>query len=128
VQNDQRHILIVEDDDLVREAIKDYLINAGFCITTAATGAAALTEIQKRTFHLIIADIRLPGDLDGVKTVQKVRVFHPDLKCLFMSGRMAPVILDQALDDFVTKPFNFGEFLGCVLKMLYGNHPNPRLT
>ena len=120
-------ILVVEDDDDLREAISAMLAESGFRVETAATALEAIAMIDERPFDMMVADIRLPGGLDGLQMAQHVRERHPALKCLFISGKRDPIVCDPALDDFVAKPFRSFELLGCVWKVLRGNLPHPRL-
>lgn len=120
-------ILVLEDDEDVRETISSLLSDAGFRVETATTGWEAIARIEERSFDMVIADVNLPGGLSGLQTAQHVRARHPLLKCLFISGRAEPVVCDPALDDFVAKPFRPFELLGCVWKVLRGNIPYPRL-
>jgi CheY-like chemotaxis protein len=120
-------ILVVEDDDGVRDVISQVLVDAGFEVETAATGWEAIARIEEQPFDIVVADIRLPGGLDGLEMARHVRARHPTLKCLFISGAVDPVICDPVLDDFVAKPFRPFELLGCVWKVLRGNLPYPHL-
>lgn len=120
-------ILVLEDDDQVRDTITTVLTEAGFEVTTAATGWEAVALIEEKHFDLVVADIRLPGGLDGLDMARHVRTRYPALKCLFISGTSEPVVCDPVLDDFVAKPFRPFELLGCVWKVLRGNQPYPRL-
>lgn len=120
-------ILVLDDDDEVREIIAAALSDAGFAVATAATGWEAVALIEERRFDLVVADIRLPGGLDGLEVTRHIRTRQPDLKCLFISGQSAPVICDPRLDDFVAKPFRPSLLVGCVWKVLHGNLPYPRL-
>jgi DNA-binding response OmpR family regulator len=120
-------ILVVEDDDDVRETISALLIQAGFCVETAASGWEAIAVIEKRRFDIMVADITLPGGLDGLQMTRHVRMCQPELKCLFISGQALPVVCDPMLDDFIPKPFRPFELVGCVWKILRGNLPYPRL-
>jgi DNA-binding response OmpR family regulator len=121
-------ILVLEDDDEVREMIETVLTDAGLDVTTAATAWEAVALIDEKHFDLMVADIRLPGGLNGLQLAQHVRGRHPRLRCLFISGAHDPVICDPELDDFVAKPFRPFELLGCVWKVLRGNEPYPRLA
>jgi DNA-binding response OmpR family regulator len=120
-------ILVVEDDDEVRNGISELLVESGFEVASAATGWEAIALIEERKFEMIVADIRLPGGLDGLAMAQHMRMRQPGLKCLFISGKRDPVVCDPQLDDFVGKPFRSFELLGCVWKVLRGNLPHPRL-
>ena len=121
-------ILVLEDDNDVRDTISTLLVDAGFQVSTAATGWEAIDLIEEHPFDMVVADIGLPGGLSGLQTAQYVRLRHPLLKCLFISGRGDPVVCDPELDDFVAKPFRPFELLGCVWKVLRGNVPNPRVN
>lgn len=127
MEEEAQAILVLEDDDDVRETISTLLMEAGFRVETAATGWEAIALIEERRFDMIVADISLPGGLSGLQMTQHVRRSHPLLKCLFISGRADPVVCDPLLDDFVAKPFRPFELLGCVWKVLRGNLPYPRV-
>jgi DNA-binding response OmpR family regulator len=120
-------ILVVEDDEDVRETISDMLTGSGFQVQTAATGLEALAILEKRTFDMMIADIRLAGGISGLEMTQCARARRPALKCLFISGQRAPTVCDPKLDDFMAKPFKAFELIGCVWKVLRGNQPHPRV-
>jgi DNA-binding response OmpR family regulator len=120
-------ILVLEDDDQLRDLISEVLGEAGFEVVTAATGWEAVALIEEHPFDLVVADIGLPGGLDGLDMARHMRTRYPALKCLFISGAREPVVCDPELDDFVAKPFRPFELLGCVWKVLRGNQPYPRL-
>lgn len=120
-------ILVVDDDDDVRETIREVLLGGGFRVWTASTGFEALAIIDEHPFDMLIADIQLPGGISGIEVTRCARTRYPALKCLFISGRGHPVVCDPKLDDFMAKPFQAYELIGCVWKVLRGNSPNPRL-
>ena len=120
-------VLVVEDDDQIRDAIGELLMGGGFDVRTAVTGWEALAIIEETRFDMVVADIRLPGGLSGIEMTQHARARQPTLKCLFISGQGEPVVCDPELDDFVRKPFRGSELLGCVWKVLRGNLPHPRI-
>jgi CheY-like chemotaxis protein len=127
MENEGQTILVLDDDEDVRDTIRDLLVDAGFQVETATTGWEAIALIEERPFDMMVADISLPGGLNGLQMAQHVRTRHPRLKCLFISGRAGPIVCDPALDDFIAKPFRPFELLGCVWKVLHGNVPYPRL-
>ena len=65
----------------------------------------------------MITDIGLPPPLDGIETVRHARECNPALRSLFISGSGAARWHDPARDDFVSKPFNESELLGCVWEL-----------
>jgi DNA-binding response OmpR family regulator len=121
-------ILVLDDDDNVRDTIANVLIDAGFTVFTAADGLEAVALIDEQSFDLVVVDVKLPGGLNGMQVVRRARERHPALKCLFISGAHEPAVCDPELDDFVSKPFRPSLLLGCVWKVLRGNRPYPRVA
>lgn len=68
----QRTILIVEDEDILREIMKDYLLNEGYNVLEAIDGKEALFIFEEHEVHLIILDIMLP-ELDGWTVCRRIR-------------------------------------------------------
>ncbi|HTZ36656.1 MAG TPA: response regulator [Stellaceae bacterium] len=127
MQDRARSVLVVEDEEDVRDLISELLTSTGFRVETAANGRIALDLVEQDSFDLIVADIRLPGGLSGVELAQLARRRHPGVKCLFISGHGYPAVCDPALDEFVSKPFRMSELLGCVWKvLLHGDMLQPR--
>jgi two-component system response regulator MprA len=127
MSEDALAILVVDDDEDVRDTIREVLLGSGFRVWTATTGCEALAIIDEHRFDMLIADIQLPGGISGIEVTQSARARYPALKCLFISGRGDPVVCDPKLDDFMAKPFQAYQLIGCVWKVLRGNCPNPRL-
>ena len=102
------HILIVDDDPSIRDSLSSFLGRAGFMITTAQNGEAALKELDKARPDLLILDVLMPR-LDGRETLRRMRG----------SGNWMPVILltevgdateramalEDGADDYINKPF-----------------------
>ena len=122
-----KRILVVEDDDEVRDMLSVLLSESGFQVRTATTGQEALAMLDEQPVDMMIADIGLPGGVNGLQMAKTARSRHPALKCLFISGQREPIVCDPRLDDFVSKPFRPFELLGCVWKVLRGNLPQPRV-
>src|SRR5580704_15375229 len=92
-------------------------------VDTAGDGLTALEKIDAGDFDLIVADVRLPGGLDGLDTVRCARAHHPGLRSLFISGKVMPTLEDPESDAFVVKPFHCKELLGCVWELLLRKVP-----
>jgi DNA-binding response OmpR family regulator len=115
-------VLVVDDEEDVREVVETILTDAGFAVATAGDGAAALEIVAKQPVDLAVVDIWLPGELSGLETVRRARARHPDLKALFISGvEPIPSRRDPDREDFVRKPFSGHELLGCVFELLLRN-------
>jgi DNA-binding response OmpR family regulator len=111
-------VLIIDDDDDVRSLIEATLSKAGIDVASAADGAVAIDMLECEGFDLMITDLWLRSEIDGIETVRRARARHPELRSLFISGCADPAVDDPELDDFVSKPFNLVELLGCVWELL----------
>ena len=79
-------ILIVDDDDLVRETVAAQLEAEGFTILMAASGLEAVAMIEAgETVDAMVSDLSMPG-INGVTTIQKVRARRPRLPCFLLTG------------------------------------------
>ncbi|MFG3056974.1 response regulator [Kitasatospora sp. NPDC048239] len=103
----QPHILIVEDDEVIREATRMALERYGFPVSTAADGLEGLETFQAVRPDLLLLDVMLPL-LDGVGLCRRIRE-ESQLPILMMSARTDPVDvvsgLEAGADDYIVKPF-----------------------
>lgn len=112
-----KHILVVDDDALMRRSLSFNLEQAGFKTSTADSAEAALALIQRDRPDLILLDIGLPG-MDGLDALRHVQL-QSDIPIIFVTARRRE--LDQALglelgaDDYVTKPFSPKELVARAL-------------
>ena len=80
-------ILVVDDDQLVRDLTLRRLTRLGYRAIAAASGAEALEALASGAdVDLLLTDIRMPGGLDGPALAQEVRRLRPQIKVLFVSG------------------------------------------
>ena len=103
-------ILLVEDEDSVRQLIRETLESRGYQVLQAANGHAALALAASRsdTIHLVITDVVMPG-LSGHELVQQLLATRPTTKVLFLSGHaeetVATPLSSQSPQAFLQKPF-----------------------
>jgi CheY-like chemotaxis protein len=122
-------ILIIDDDPYVRALLQSILRLEGFPVSTAEDGPSALKRIEKGEFDLLITDIRLPPPFDGIETVRRARARDPNLRSLFISGTGTARWDDPVCDDFVSKPFNSRELVGCIWELFSRRVPrSPQVT
>jgi two-component SAPR family response regulator len=107
-------ILLIDDDELVRQSLHLLLTHEGFQVTCAASGREALEQAAQQSFDVVISDVRMP-DLDGFGTVTQLRDFLPEANFVLITGyaeQDAPVqALRMGVDDFFRKPFDLSLFL-----------------
>ena len=78
-------VLVVDDDDDVRAALRKTLLTAGFEVEEAADGAAAIGLHQANPADVLIVDIYMPG-MDGIEAMVRLMVEHPGVKIVAISG------------------------------------------
>jgi len=107
-------LLIVEDDDLVADAVARGLIAAKFDVQRTASAEAALAALVVQDFDMAVIDIGLPGS-DGLSLVRRLRSAGKALPALILTARctLADKVkaLDLGADDFLSKPFEPAELV-----------------
>ena len=114
------NLLVVDDDERIRNLLSQYLIKEGFIVSTANGADVARKKIQLIKFDLIILDIMMPGD-DGLTLTQEIRN-NSDIPIILLtakSGTNSKIEgLEIGADDYLTKPFNPKELLLRILSIL----------
>jgi CheY-like chemotaxis protein len=89
-------VLLVEDESLIRTIMSEELADAGFDVTSAETGDEALTLLSGLAsgFHVLVTDIHMPGQTDGISLARIVRERYPSVPIIYTTGR--PDALDRA--------------------------------
>src|ERR1700687_5727430 len=109
-----KHLLLVEDETMLREAIAEQLADRGYRVEQADSGEAALTHLADFAFDVIVTDLRLPG-IDGSAVVDAALERYPDLVAIVVTGygtvKGAVEAITRGAADFVSKPFQIDELL-----------------
>jgi DNA-binding response OmpR family regulator len=103
-------ILIVDDEQSVREVLSEYFTEQGYAVETAGDGEEALAIVQRSLPDLVLLDVRMPG-IDGVETLRRIRGLAPDLAVIMVTANedvgLARDTLKLGALDYVAKPFDF---------------------
>src|ERR1700692_3562568 len=109
-----KHLLLVEDESLLRQAIAEQLADRGYHVEQADSGEAALAHLADFAFDVIVTDLRLPG-IDGSDVVDAAVESSPDIGRLLVTGygtvKDAVEAIKRGAWDFVSKPFQIDELL-----------------
>ena len=115
-------VLLVEDDSLVRRFVTAALEQKNFIVLHASSGAEALEISLKRIkIDLVLADVQLGGDINGIELAERIRRDKPGIKVLVMSG--SPDRAAEAADKrlpFLMKPFSHADLTDRVQEALSG--------
>lgn len=110
------NILVVDDDEMITEAIEIYLKNEGYNVFKAYDGIEALKILEDEIIHLIIMDIMMPN-MDGTRTTVKIRE-EKQIPIIMLSAKSEDTDkilgLNLGADDYITKPFNPLELIARV--------------
>ena len=108
------HILVVEDDARLNQAVCTYLNDSGFAATGCLTAAAAYEAMYNTLYDLIVSDIMMPGE-DGFTFAENVRRVNGTVPILFMSARDDLTAKQKGfqlgIDDYMVKPIELAELL-----------------
>ena len=114
-------LLIVEDDDDLRETVARRFRDDGYDVATASTGPDALEAVAAQIPDLVLLDVMLPG-LDGIEVCRRLRAEHPLLYIMMVTARASEIDrvigLEVGADDYVTKPFSLQEVVARVRSAL----------
>ncbi|MEN3361806.1 MAG: hypothetical protein V7637_5788, partial [Mycobacteriales bacterium] len=116
-------VLVVEDEDAMREVTRRILTRNGYHVITAPSGAAALelAALLERDIHLLITDVIMPQML-GKEVADRMRAARPDIRTLYMSGYAHPVLASQGTLEpgviLIEKPFTESALLGKINDVL----------
>ena len=115
------HILVVDDDQSIREALERGLRLEGFTVRSVENGELAIKEIEENPPNLLILDINMP-EIDGIQVTKYLRSVNIDVPICILSARDEVVDrvsgLEAGADDYMIKPFAFDELLARVKALL----------
>jgi PAS domain S-box-containing protein len=116
-------ILLVEDEDMVRQVASRILVRHGYTVLEAASGRDALLVSQEHAgpIHLMLTDVVMPG-MSGWETAENLKPHRPEMKVLFMSGHTENTIVHHGVLDpgvaFIQKPFRYNVLAQKIREML----------
>ena len=116
-------LLVIEDEDIVRELLTEVLEDAGYTVLGAADGPAGLRQLQASgPIDLLVTDVGLPGGMNGRQVADAGRLLRPELQVLFITGYAEAATVGngfmEAGMEVMTKPFDLAALVSRVREML----------
>jgi two-component system KDP operon response regulator KdpE len=115
------NVLVVDDEPPLRSVLRTSLSARGFAVEEASSAEQALEIIPQRAFDIVLLDINMPG-MGGLEACQRIRALAPHLGIVMVTVRDAEKdvvrALDAGADDYITKPFRFGELVARLRAVL----------
>ncbi len=121
-------VLVVEDEDLVRQVVRRMLERNGYQVLEAARGQEALrlSEDHPGPIHLVLTDVVMPG-MNGRETATALLARRPEVRVLYMSGHTENAIVHHGMLEtglaFIQKPFKYEDLMAKVREILEGPSP-----
>jgi len=104
-------ILIVDDDPLVRLALKKFIQKKGYEVSSAGTGKKALDRIEEEEPQIVLLDLRLPDSIDGLEVLKIIKKTRPEINVVMISGQAeihgAVEAMKLGAHDYLEKPIDF---------------------
>ena len=123
-------LLLIEDDHRLAQMVGEYLVQSGFQVHHAPTGAAGLEQLQRVSPDMVLLDLMLP-DMDGLEVCRRIRGLPGSLgqtPVLMLTAKGDPmdriVGLELGADDYLPKPFEPRELLARIRAVLRRHGPN----
>jgi len=106
-------VLVVDDEEFVREPIVAMLEHLGFHADAADNGVDALSRLAEKRYTFVLTDIRMPGHVDGLELIRRTKQEHADSCIIAMTGHSKDFnyveVVNAGATDFVNKPFGIEE-------------------
>jgi len=110
-------VLLVDDEEVFIDALARRMSKRGLQVDTAENGNVALEKAAQESFDVIVLDLAMPG-LDGIETLERLRVQHPDVQVILLTGHGTVSTGVEAMklgaSDFLEKPCDFDELLSKI--------------
>jgi response regulator RpfG family c-di-GMP phosphodiesterase len=118
---DNPRILVVDDEKVIREILSDFLKEEGYAVTTVEDGQAAIEELRRASYNLVISDLKMPK-MGGLELVQKITEESLPVLTIIMTGfgtvETAIEAMKRGAYDYILKPFKVEEVVHIVQRGL----------
>lgn len=119
------NVLVVDDDNHMRIALKESLARAGYAVDVAEDGRKAMIEIDRKPFDLVITDVKMPH-IGGIDLLKAIRQSSPLMPVILMTGygtvQDAVKVIKEGAYDYIQKPFNADTLYNIVKRALGVNN------
>lgn len=123
----QERILVVDDEKIIRETIKDELMEAGYDVVEAHNGLEGIRQFKNGAIDLVISDLVM-DEMDGLGVLKEIKKISPNTPVIIITGYPSPKVAKEALilgaSDIINKPAGMGTLFKAVRQhILSSRHP-----
>jgi len=120
-QHEAPRVLVVDDETVIREILADFLSMEGFFVRTAEDGSAALVELSRHHYDLVLSDLKMPN-MGGLELLQAISKHTPNVVTVIMTGfgtvETAIDAMKRGAYDYILKPFKVEEVVHTIRRGL----------
>ena len=104
------HILVVDDEEVMRESLAAWLREDGYNVDTAVSGHEAIEKSRLYEYAIYFIDLKMPGGIDGIETMMDIRKLHPDASIIIVTAYAtvdtAITAMKEGAQEYIVKPCN----------------------
>ena len=123
-------LLFVDDEPNIRATLPIILQRYGFVVTVAATVPEALAYVAKQQFDLLLCDLNINGEANGLEVVRAMRLLNPSCVTIVLTGFPSPDTvragLHLGIDDYIHKPTDANTLVAILAEKLISHQPRPQ--
>ncbi len=122
---DETRILIADDEEALRELLREQLTAQGYSIDEAQDGVEAMEKLHQHSYHLAILDINMPRK-NGLEVLKHIREQKLPMRVIMLTGRLGFSVGSESMllgaDEYITKPFDL-DYLEMAIKKVLAPSP-----
>ncbi|MDZ7700013.1 MAG: diguanylate cyclase [Deltaproteobacteria bacterium] len=127
----KERILVVDDEEAIREITMEMLINMGFSAEAVRSGEAALKALEAASYTFLLTDIKMPG-IDGLELIRRIKDQYPQICAIAMTGYSKEYnyvdVVDAGAADFINKPFRIEELIAKIRRAIMERNIREKLS
>jgi DNA-binding NtrC family response regulator len=106
----QWEILVVDDEEIMRESLAAWLREDGYAVDSAASGTMAVEKSKEKDYAIYFIDLKMPGGMDGIETMMEIKKMHPDASVIIITAYAtvdtAISAMKEGAQEYIVKPCN----------------------
>jgi DNA-binding NtrC family response regulator len=104
------HILVVDDEEIMRESLAAWLREDGYSVDTVTSGRDAIRKALERDYAIYFIDLKMPNGIDGIETLMEIRKIHPEASIIIVTAYAtvdtAITAMKEGAQEYIVKPCN----------------------
>lgn len=114
-------IYVIDDEEILRNCLKDILTDEGYNVKSMIDGEEGLAVFAKQPADIVILDIKMPG-MSGVEVLKNIKLLHPSTEVIMITGYATVSTAEESKKlgafDYLTKPFDMSQIKNVIKKIL----------